>query len=215
MHKQRRLLILATSLSCLTSTGCVQLGVLMHHAGLGPKEKIEAKYELPERPVVILVDDDLSLVQPPVACQALVDMLAIELKSHELVDRVTTNEELAELKSSVDDFSKLSIRQVGRSVQADVVLWVSVEDFRVPTEADLIAGPARFVVRVKVFDANAQRRQDVRLWPDNRQGQYLTVVIEPHNLQRYATIPAMHHALAEEMADKIAKLFYTYTIEAT
>lgn len=162
---------------------------------------------------MILVDDDLDLIQPSLARRALVDALASELKSHNLTDRVTTNEELARLRQAVPDFDQLSIREVGRRAHADTVLWMSVEDFSVEDDLERVVTPARFTVRLKVFNARAEHKKDVRLWPLERQGRFISVKVSPQDVRACKSMAGVHRKIAAVMADKIARLFYDYSVE--
>jgi hypothetical protein len=194
--------------------GCgPQFGAWLYTLGLVPEQKVAAEYHLPPGPLLILVDDDLDLVQPELARTALVDELARQLKTHEIANRVTTNEEIARIRQSHKDFNTMSIREVGQAAEADTVLWMSVEDFQLENDLAMVVTPAQFTVRLKVFDANAERKQDVRLWPDNREGRFITATMSPHDVRQCASLADVHHQLAALLADKIARLFYDYTIK--
>ncbi len=196
------------------TTGCgPQVGAWLYTLGLVPDEKVAAEYKLPDGPVLILVDDNQGLVQPPLARRALVEALGEELKKHNAAGEVTTNEELARLRRSAPDFDELSIRQVGRRANADTVLWINVEDFSVEDDLELLASPARFVVRLKVFNARADDKRDLRLWPREREGRFVTITVSPHDIRECKKMADVHRKIAAVMANKTARLFYDHTIE--
>lgn len=185
----------------------------MYTLGLVPDQKVAAEFTIPEGPVLVLVDDDLGLVRPSLACEALVDALGQQFKEHGVADQVTTGEELARLQQQAPDFDRLAIREVGRLAKADTVVWMSVEDFSVEDDLEMAVTPARFVVRAKVFNARAEHKRDVRLWPDDPGGRFLSITVNPHDVRACRNRAGVHQKLADEMADKVAKLFYNYRIK--
>jgi hypothetical protein len=198
----------------LGAAGCgPSLGAWIYTLGLVPDQKVAAEFTIPDGPVLALVDDDLGLVRPPLACEALVDAVGEQFKEHGVADRVTTGEELARLRQQSPDFDKLSIREVGRLAKADTVVWMRVEAFSVEDDLEMAVTPARFVVRVKVFNTRAEHKKDVRLWPGDPEGRTLSVTVNPHDLRACQNRAGVHQKLADEMADKVAKLFYNYRIK--
>lgn len=194
--------------------GCgQQAGILMYHMGLVKPEKIPAEFELPNKPLLILVDDDWDLVHPRTARDALVDALAKALKQHGLIERVTTNEELARLRQTSSDFDQRGAREVGRLAKADTVLWLKVVRFTLEDDIEMVVSPAYFAVTVKVLDAQAEERDQVRLWPKGREGKLVEVKVSPHDIRKCKNTHQAHIVVAEQLAEKIAKLFYEYQEE--
>ena len=185
----------------------------MYHMGMVKAEKIPAEFTLPKAPLLILVDDDWDLVHPRTARDALVDALAKELKTHGLIERVTTNEELARLRQSKPDFEQRGAREVGRLSKADTVLWLKVVRFTLEDDLDMAVSYARFAVPVKVLDARAAEREEVRLWPKGREGKLVEVKVSPHDIRKCKNTREAHAAMAESLAKEIAKLFYAHQQE--
>lgn len=211
----RRIMLLGIGMAfCLAVSGCgQQAGVLMYHMGLVKPEKIPAECELPKKPLLILVDDDWDLVHPRTACNELVDALAKQLKAHELIERVTTNEELAKLRQATPDFDRHAADEVGRMANADTVLWLQVVRFTMEDDLELAVSQTHFAVTVKLLNARAEKRDDVRIWPKGREGKLVEVKVSPHDIRRCKNIPEAHTLVAQKLADEIAKLFYEYTEE--
>ena len=66
--------LVAAGILCAITTGCgPALGAWMYTLGLVPRQKVKAEYKLPQGPILILVDDDMDLIQPPLADKMLVD----------------------------------------------------------------------------------------------------------------------------------------------
>jgi len=198
----------------LAASGCgQQAGILMYHMGLVKPKTIPAEFELPKAPLLILVDDDWDLVHPRTARDALVDALAKELKTHGLIERATTNEELARIRQSEPDFEQRGAREVGRLAKADTVLWLKVVRFALEDDLELAVSHAHFAVTVKVLDARADKREAVRLWPKGREGKLVEAKISPHDIRKCKTTREAHAAMAGPLAQKIAQFFYEHPQE--
>lgn len=185
----------------------------MYHMGVGQQERVEAEFELPKVPTLILVDDDQNLVHPRTALDALVDKLAIELQQRRLVEQVTTNEELAQLRLAYSDLHRRGAREVGGLANADTVIWIQVTRFGLPEDLERVMAEVPFTVTVKVLNARADTRDEVRLWPEQREGKLVEVKVSPHTLRQCADLQQAHETMAAEMAQEIARLFYAYTKE--
>ncbi|MDM8006249.1 MAG: hypothetical protein QUV05_08905 [Phycisphaerae bacterium] len=196
------------------TTGCGPgFGALLYHLGGATEQKVSAEFKLPPGPVLILVDDEMDLVSPPSARETLVDELATRLREHKVAERVTTNEEIALIRRSVPDFDELSVREVGRRANADTVIWMNVEDFYVEKDLEMMVAPARFGVKLKVFNAREEDRLKIRLWPPERDGRRIDITVSPHEARRCKSRSEVDHLLATTMADKVAGLFYDHKVE--
>jgi len=198
---------------CLPFTaGCLgpRAGAWLYTLESMKTRKSPVTFTLPKKPLLILVDDDRDLAQPRQICDLLVDALAQELRNHELVDRVTTNEELAKVRQTEPNFDKRGAREVGRLVKADVVLWLNISRYSLPDELEWSASPSYFGVSVKVINAEAERRDDVRLWPTTPEGRIVEVTVSPHEIRKCKTVKEAQQAMADSLAAEIARLFYEY-----
>ena len=203
-----------TVLVPLAGAGCgPEAGAWLYNLGLAPKQTSRAQYQIPAGPVLILVDDDQDLIQPPIARQALIDELAKALKEHNKVERVTTNEELARVQQFEPRFNDRGAREVGRLVGARTVLWISVQQFVVERDLELAVSPAQFAARIKLVNAEAETRDQVRLWPPDREGYFLSITVPPQEVRTCRTLKEVHEKIAAKAADEIAKLFRDYEIE--
>lgn len=187
-------------------------GAMLYFMGAGSKP-IKAVYELPEGPKLILVDDDQDLLPSPHVQMKLVDGLAKELRAHDYAERVTTNEELARLRQAEPEFEKIPADEVGRKVQADVVIWLAVEAFEMPDDLDMAVEDSVFVVTLKVVNAKATEREEVRLWPPDPDGYRVRATVSPHDLRQADNLPQAYELLAEAMAKEVGQLFYDHEPE--
>jgi hypothetical protein len=196
------------------AAGCgPSLGAWMYTLGLVPRQKVKAEYKLPPGPILILVDDDLDLIQPPLADKMLVDELAKQLQKHGIADQVTNNQEIAKIRQQEPNFDKRGAREIGQLANADTVIAIRTKQFFINKDLEMTVSPAKFIVEVKVINARAETREEVRLWPSHTEGRIINVKIGPHEISKCKTRAEAHQKLAKEMADNIAKLFYDYQID--
>ena len=212
---QRMWVLALASLSVAALTaGCgPKFGTMLYFMGMGQGQKTAAEFQLPKKPLLILVDDDYDLIHPPIARDALAEALTQELRDHDLADKVTSGEELAKIRQNTPDFDKRGAREVGRMVKADVVLWLKVVRFTLPDNLDAAMVPCFFGVSLKVLDAKADKREDVCLWPKEREGKTVEAKISPHDLQACKNVREAHTLVAKTLAAEVARLFYEYETE--
>jgi hypothetical protein len=195
-------------------SGCgPSFGAWLYTLGMVPKQKSTAEYKLPQGPVLILVDDEQDLVDLPNAKEALVTALGQQLKDHKIANQVTTSEELAKIRQSEEKFDQRGAREIGLLAHADTVLWLSIKQFSVEKDLELAVAPANFAATLKVVNARADKRDEVRLWPLDREGRLVSVTVSPQDLHACKSKAEVHEKMADAMADKVAKLFYDYEIE--
>jgi len=195
-------------------TGCQALAAGAYVMGIGSTRKVEARYEIPDGPVVILVDDFLDGVQPPLAKDVLHDQLIEELRAHHAANGpITTREELARIRQRVQDFDKKTIREVGRLAAADTMIWIKPTVYDVYDNLEMAHSDGRFVVVVKVFDVNAEDVRHLRLWPNHRDGHQVSVTMNIHDLRASKSKAEVHLAIGAVMAEEVAKLFYTHKVD--
>jgi hypothetical protein len=185
----------------------------MYTLGLYPTQKIPAEYKLPAGSVLILVDDDRDLAQAAEVRLALVDELAKQLKERKITDRVTTNDEIARIRQNEPNFTQRGAREIGQLANADTVIWLSVVEFAFGEDLEMVVSPAKLAVRLRVLNARAQKREEVRLWPPEREGRVVEVTVDPHELRRCHNLVEAHHKIAAAMAETITKLFYDQEIK--
>ncbi len=95
-------------------------------------------------------------------------------------------------------------------VESEQVLWIKIVEYYTGLEeAESANEAARLACTVRVLDTRAETRDDVRLWPDSREPHRETVNSSLGRIQRFGA-ERVSRELIEEMADRIAKLFYTY-----
>lgn len=208
-----KLALLSVCLCTSVWVGCgPSSGAVMYTFGLYPTQKIAAEYKPTTGNVLILVDDDRDLIQPSTAREVLVDELAKLLKEHGLAERVTTNEELARLRQEEPRFDQRGAREIGKLANAETVIWMKTTAFSLTSDLEMVMSPARFAVAVFVLNAQAEKAEEVRLWPTDREGRPVEISISPHDIRKCKDLKEAHTLLATTMADEVAKLFYDQEI---
>lgn len=197
----------------LSGAGCQAIAAATYVLG-GATRKVDAQFQLPEGPVVILIDDFLDVVQPPLAKDVLHDRLIDELRDQDAVSAaITTREEIARIRRFDPDFDKKTIREVGRAAGADTMIWIKPTVYDIYDNLDLAHTDGRFVVVVKVFNIQAEDIQDLRLWPENRDGHQVIATMNVHDIRKSKSKAEVHRAIGASMAEEIARLFYKHTVD--
>lgn len=210
----KKTVVILFSLFAVVSAGCTEIGVMAYFLSGGDTKKVKAAYELPPGPVLVLVDDDMGLIQPPTARLALVDAMARELKAHKLAEKVTTNEEIIRLRQSEPKFDQRGAREVGRMAEADTVLLLCTQAFAIEDELEMSSTPAKFAVTVRVINAKAEQVKDVRLWPPElteREGHLVAAELPTHEMRSLKSVQEAHERLADALAVKVTGLFHDRT----
>lgn len=194
-------------------SGCgPTFGALLYHMNVVSEPEIPARFELTKGRLLVLVDDDHELLTWPSAQVVLIDGLAAALEQAEVNHRVVRSSELNTARQRYARFAEQSIAEIGRRLEAEQVLWIQVEEFLADRSEEALSNAARFTVRIKVFDP-AEGEQGQRLWPDDRAGEYASVDLSPHEVQRYARSDDVARVLVEQMIQKIARFFYAHPAE--
>ena len=190
-----------------------QIGALLYHAGLHPKVKVKAKCELTTGPLMILVDDDQELLDSPRTRQYLVSALAREFQIHGINTNVIDNREVDTLRQRDPKFEDRGCREVGRQLAAEQVVWLQIESFRASIKPEDLDQRPEFAVTVKVINALAEKREDVRIWPDATDGHRVIAIETTHAVQQSRSKDELAKKLATNLAHAVANLFRNYEID--
>lgn len=207
------LCVLCVSLGGIAA-GCGQdAGAIIYTLGMYPTQVIPAEYKIPPGNVLVLVDDYRDLIQPTTARDALVDEMAKRLKEQQIAERVTTNEELAELRRREPRFDERGAREIGEMANADTVVWLNTVDFAINNDLEMVVTPARFSVTVRVLNAKAETAEEVRMWPEaERDGRLVSSQVSPHDIRACKNLKQAHALMATTLAEEVMKLFYDQKI---
>lgn len=194
--------------------GCgPQAGALWYHLGLVPRQKVEAKYTLTKGPLLILVEGGSDeLVATPRLRSLLVNELTKQFAQHRVNRNVIPQAEIDRLRRTQPRFDQIATNRVGKKLGAEQVLWLTIEEFAVETTPEDPTKAASLVLSARVINAQASRREDVRLWPAPGDWQTVSVTKTMHFMQKVEGQEELIRVLAAEMAERVAKLFHDYEI---
>lgn len=197
----------AAVLAGATAAGCVAAGYIAHVASGPPK--VQALYTPTTRPTAVLVDSRNQRGVDSALRDQLASLLTVELEDRKVVPVVAFHRIYDLRHADPRGFRQLKVDEVGRRVGAEQVIYVEIleSDF-VPTSAGmLLKGSLTAVVRVVDVETG-----DV-LWPTTMSEGYMVAVETPFQERRAASADAVREAVCRLMADRIARLFYTYRVE--
>ncbi|MFG0313228.1 MAG: hypothetical protein ACF8LL_03475 [Phycisphaerales bacterium] len=175
--------------------------------------KVEPQFTLEENArTVVFVDDPSSRITQRRLRYAIAERATDELlEKRILVDMVDPRGILT--AASNERFGKqMSISELGRTVDADIVIYAVVTDFSMSPETG--AYLPRATMRVKIIDTRSKQR----VWPADERGHVMNVQIP----QRPGSGPAstgerveIEGALASRAGLGLAQLFYKHEITET
>ncbi len=173
----------------------------------GP-EKIPAAHKLEKaRPTLVLIDDPASVVS----------RRQLRAEMGERLDKVLLEKvglrEVIDSRAAMSVLTKdrvsepMSIAEVGRSLGAEVVIWVGIDAFTLSPDSQSYAPASRF--RVKVIDATTGKR----VWPEDPKGHPVSLDIPTRTKELPASTTAVIEAerrLAHQSGEAVARLFYDH-----
>lgn len=207
----RGLRIVASTLLLLAcAAGCnpTQMAILWHHMTGG--ETIEAKFKLTDGKLAVIVDDPQGFIVAPVTFREFHDKFAEALRANGIGSKIIPFEEWQQLRQRDPDYNtdKMTRRLIGEKLGADQVLFLNVTDFRLKKEPAAPIYEGRFAVRVAVY--STERKRDVRLWPQQSDGEDVVVTTKPGPSDGDTSASDIARELADAMADEVSKLFYDH-----
>jgi len=177
-----------------------------------PPQKVEPVYRPPAgKRVLVFVDDLLRPVAYEPIKAELTEQLNRQLTEHDVAKTAVPYEDLLTLQAAMPEFNQLAVSEVARHLDAELVVYLDVDEFALKDDEANPLWQGRLTVSVRVVDPAAGR-----LWPDDRAGGYPVPTVEipahPHNSPNHGA--ELSRTLAAQMADRVAKLFYKHEISA-
>jgi hypothetical protein len=182
-------------------------------AQVKPPKKIKAVYELPsESRLLVLVEDYAHQEAYELASRELSNRLSRELRQRGIVRETIPHERLMALRFETPRFHALKIPEIGQKLGADLVLYVQIEKFQLKDNYNDTMWHGLFEATVRVVKASGEG--DPRLWPRDRPTGYPVGPVERDPALESSPLYAdrLTVALAGEMADRIAKLFFDHRL---
>lgn len=201
----RRLGVVALAAILTATAGCEVAGVVADVVGGGGQ--VDAVYELPDRPTLVLVDDPANRLPRHHLADIIAGRIGDALKNNDIVEQVVPTTMAGSLEQRHDDFDRWPIDKVGQHAGAQQVIYVLVQAFSLRDEA-IYRPTAR--VHVKVIDAASGARlfppaRHEHGYPVARQQQYTHM-----DGATATTEQLLGRRLAETLARDIGRLFHPY-----
>jgi hypothetical protein len=200
--------------------GCgPQVGALGYFFAPHPKQTIPAKFKLTTGPLLILVDDSPSLDTPPDFDRYVVQALSEEFGTRDINKNVVPAARVREMRREHNNFETndglpRGIREVGQLFDAEQVLWVQPKEFAMSDTPITALDPARLTVALKVINAKAEHRDELRLWPTSEEGELVTIQIKPQDVRKTKSPDELLKRMTQALAGKIGLLFRDHQLTA-
>ena len=173
----------------------------------GP-EKVPALHELdPKRPTVVFVDDRSNRLPRRALRLTIGESAQIALMKQEAVETMIDTRGAISASNQDRAGQAMSIVDIGKAVNAEVVVYATVDAFTLSTDGQSFSPSAS--LRVKVIDVVA----DQRVWPAEKEGHPLTLAFPTRSsdIPRTATeIRKYEDETARLVGESLAQLFYKY-----
>lgn len=136
--------------------------------------KYEAEFKLPkDRTAVVFVDDPRSQIPRRAIRVAMIEAAETDVLRKNLVKDLVSGQSALRVAQADQSAGQLSVAEVGRAVESEVVIWATVDSF---TRADTSRNQEPSVTfRVRVVDATDNKI----LWPEDTAGRRLVVTLTP------------------------------------
>lgn len=191
----------------LTAPACNIVGPALYVAH-GP-DKVKALFELPkERTAVVFVDDRQSYLPRRTLRQVIADQATKDLLGAKVVTKMVEPRGVLAASTADQPGFPTDIITLGKSVGADLVVYVTVDGFSLSPDRQSYNPSAR--VRVKVVDGVDEKG---RVWPEDLRGHPLDVIMGERAgamPDSPATIIAAEDRLGAEVGQRVAELFYSH-----
>lgn len=214
MTQHRTMLISCCALACigllLTALSGCNIVSGAAYVVKGP-DKTPARYTLPEKKVVIFIDDRISVIprarlRRQMALRATTELL----QTQRVVPAALSPDTMIRLAAAETSGKISPIDEMGRQAGADVVIYAVPRAFRLGQGTEPVP---ICTLDVKVIDTATGQR----LWPAPTQPEYFTLTVElaPQQLDVYQSqqrLEGLQQTLAELTGLRLAQLFYEHDV---
>lgn len=210
------LLLLLIGLTLTQLSGCSYLAVAAEL--VTPPEKVEAKYKLPDKATLVIVDDPRGLVNSPSTLRRIAAATrgVLEIEKVVVDGGFIGQDQLASYRETLgEDYSRTTLAKLGIELEAKQVIHVEVTGFQIAVGGDVIR--PGIAMNVKVFDLDERVRTFPRgIDPETGIDSGATVYsLQSQTPSRDVTGQSAARSVAvRELADQagrdVARLFFTW-----
>jgi hypothetical protein len=179
-------------------------------AQFAPPKKVPAEYKWPDhKRVLVLVEDPTGQLEYEPIKGELTARLNAQLLANGVTKAVVDYNQLIDLKNRMPQFDQLAQSQVAQAAGADLVLYVRIDEFHLHNDPTSPIWQGKFKTSVCVTDVHTGR-----LWPKDRPAGFPIGPIEtPLTAESDLSYGVkLARLLSDEMADRIARCFYSYEV---
>jgi len=192
--------------ACCVLSSCNIVGAVSYAVTPDPSQ--DAAYILPDRRTVVFVDDRRNVMHPTRLRRVIAERVTRDLLSQEILTTVVSPRDVMRVSAANDRHNDpLSVAELGRSVDASVVIYIEMGAFGLTSDGRT-ANP-RASCTVRVIDVE----QRSRLFPTDEAAHSIFTTldrIDPHRIESGGEIRKLAEELAEKLGDSVAKVFYTH-----
>jgi len=193
-------------IACCGTSSCNVIAGVSYAFTPDPSKEVE--YVLPDRRTVVFVDDRKNVMHPTRLRRVIAERVTRDLLSNEILTTVVSPRDVMRVSAANDRHNDpLSVAELGRAVNASVVIYVEMGAFGLTSDGRT-ANP-RASCSVRVIDVE----QRSRLFPTDKATHAISTNLErvdPHRIESGGEIRKLAEELAEKLGDSIAKVFYTH-----
>lgn len=207
MRVARFLAGVALGVGVVGVAGCNIVGpafMLVH----GPDQE-PAKFELEkQRPTVVFVDDRASVLPRRAMRQQIGAAVQNTLLKERALKNVIDSGAIMNAAAHETGGQQMDIASLARAVQAEVVIYVSVDAFMLTPDGQTFSPEARY--HVKVIDIT---KPNARVWPPEHEGYPVTATMTPSTSAAPKSVSeqvSALSALADRSGTAIAQLFFSH-----
>ncbi|MBX3377382.1 MAG: hypothetical protein KF678_10320 [Phycisphaeraceae bacterium] len=192
--------------TCLVCSGCNIVGPAFYMIR-GP-DKVKKVHTLDKNRTTVVVIDDRANRVPRRALRVLMGDVAERtmLKEKVVKDMVSSQSALAAAASDRDG-KPLSVAEIGEAVQAQVVVYATVDSFSISPDGTTLSPTV--VMRVRVVDV----AKDERIWPEDPAG-HRVVTRMAARVQTMPTSTTGRYQVEDDLAKRagleLAQLFFDH-----
>jgi hypothetical protein len=193
----------------LLTSGCNVIGAVA--AKMGPPPKIPAQYVPADVPTVVIVENYNNPSSLRIESDSLARLVVEQLTNNHVAPIIDVEKTETLRQAKGDAYRKMPLDAIGRELGASQVIYVDLDNFDIDhaLASEMLTGKAE--VRVRVVDDAGELK-----WPiDSAKGYPISVKLNPKRVPIGSGDQTIRQELRTTLADKIAKLFYTWTSEDT
>ena len=209
MNRKRQIVLIALLAAMGAGVGgCTIFGWWVNV--LIPPKSVPAAYELtPGGKVLVLVDDLGKPVRYEQVKRLLTEKINRLLLDNKATGKVVSYEDVFRLTAGRKDFNRLGIANIARELGANQAIYVYLDEFSLKDNPSISLWHGKLSVVVRVVDIKGNTK-----WPMDRPSGHRPEAAETSQVDDPSPTYGAKIAaeLADEMALKIARLFYRHSV---